>query len=94
MAHQVVIREDHTTSKLRIVYDASAKLKGPSLNDWLEAGEEKYTDLFGTLIRIRLHNAAVAADIEKAFLSIGIQKMADALRFLWKEDLFDTTSKL
>ena len=94
MAHQVVIREDHTTSKLRIVYDASSKLKGPSLNDWLEAGEEKYTDLFGTFIRIRLHNAAVAADIEKAFLNIGIQKMADALRFLWKEDLFDTTSKL
>ena len=29
MPHQAVIREDHTTSKLRIVYDASSKLKGP-----------------------------------------------------------------
>ena len=78
MAHQVVIREDHTISKLRIVYDGSSKLKGPSLNDWLEAGEGKYTDLVGTLIRIRLNNTAVVADIEKAFLSIGIQKKAEA----------------
>ena len=71
MSHQVDIREDHTTSKLRIVYDTSSKSKGPSLNDCLEAGESKYTDLFGTLIR--LHNIAVVADIEKAFLNIGIQ---------------------
>ena len=49
MSHQAVIREDHTTSKLRIVYDASSKLKGPSLNDCLEADESNYTDLFPSL---------------------------------------------
>ena len=43
--HQPVIREDHTTSTLRVVYDASSKLKGPSLNDCLEAGENRYIDL-------------------------------------------------
>ena len=51
--------------------------------------------MFGTLIRFRLHNIAVVADIEKAFLNIGIQEDdRDALRFLWKEDPFDTTLKL
>ena len=95
MLHQAVTREDHTTSKLRIVHDASSKLKGPSLNDCLEAGESKYTYLFGTLIRFRLHNIAVVADIEKAFLNIGNQEDdRDVLRFLWKEDPFDKTSKL
>ena len=83
MPHQAVIREDHTTSKLRVVYDAFSKLKGPTLNDCLEAGESRYTDLFGTLIRFRLHNVAVVADIEKAFLNSGIQEdYNDALRFL------------
>ena len=95
MPHQAVIREDHTTSKLRVVHDTSSKLKDPSLNDCLEASESRYTDLFRTLIRFRLHNTAVVADIEKAFLNIGIQEDdRDTLRFLWKEDPFDTTSKL
>ena len=62
MPHQAVIREYHTVSKLRIVHDASYSLKDPSLNHRLEAGESKYTDLFGTLIRFRLHNIAVVAD--------------------------------
>ena len=85
ISHQTVIREDHTTSKLRAVYDTFTKLKDPSLNNCLEAGEYRYTDLFGTLIRFRLHNVAVVADIEKAFLNIKIQEDdRDALRFLWK----------
>ena len=64
MPHQAVIREDRTTSQFRIVSNASSKLKGPSLNNHSEAGESKYTDLFRTLIRFRLHNIA---GIEKAF---------------------------
>ena len=95
MLHQAVIREDYTTSKLRVVYCASSKLKGPSLNDCLEVNESRYTDLFSTLITFRLHNIAVVADIEKAFLNIGIQEDdRDVLRFLWKENPFDTTWKL
>ena len=47
-----------------------------------------------SLIGFRLHNIAVAAGIEKAFLNNGIQEDdRDALRFLWKEDPFDRTSK-
>ena len=95
MPYQTAIREDHTTSKLRIVHDSSSKLKGLSLNDCLEAGEIKYTDLFGTLIRFRLHNIAAVADIKRAFLNIGIREGdRNTLRFLWKEDPFDITSKL
>lgn len=40
----------------------------------------------------KLHNVAVVADIETAFLNIGNQEHdRDALRFLWKGDLFDVT---
>ena len=68
MSHQAVIREDHATLKLRVFYDASSKLKGPSLNNCLERGESRYTDLFGTLIRFILHNTAVAADLGKPLI--------------------------
>ena len=92
MPHQLVIREDHTASKLRAVYDSSSKFKGPSLS---RIGESRYTDLFGTYIRFELYNIAVVADMEKAFMNIGIlEDDRRTLRFLWKEDLFDRTWKL
>ena len=39
--HQVVIREGAESTKMRIVYDCSAKRnpQSPSLNDCLEAGD-------------------------------------------------------
>ena len=36
--HHAVIRKDKSTTKLRVVYNASAKADGPSLNDCLYAG--------------------------------------------------------
>ena len=68
--------------------------KGPSLNCCLEADESRYADSFGKLIRFRLHNIAVVADIKKPFWNIEIQEDdGDSLKSLWKEDPFDTTSK-
>ena len=34
LPHRGVFRHDKQTTKLRVVYDASAKTDGPSLNDW------------------------------------------------------------
>ena len=36
MPHQLVVREDRVTTKLRTVYDASSELHGKSLNESLE----------------------------------------------------------
>ena len=38
LPHHPVIRTDKSTSRVRFVYDASAKMGGPSLNDCLETG--------------------------------------------------------
>ena len=38
LPHHAVLREDKATTKLRVVYDASAKTNGPALNDCLYAG--------------------------------------------------------
>ena len=38
LPHHVVIRHDKSTTKVRVVYDASAKTDGPLLNDGFYSG--------------------------------------------------------
>ena len=45
-----VVRQDKTTSKLRIVYDTSARTSGPSLNDCLYTGPSFGQSIFDILI--------------------------------------------
>ena len=52
LPHRHVIREDRDTSKLRIVFDASSKIKGePCLNDILYSGPCLLPYLFDILLR-------------------------------------------
>lgn len=86
--HHAVVREGKLTTKLRIVYDASARMNGPSLNDCLYAGPTFGQKILDILIRFRVHNVALVADIEKAFLMISVdEKDRDALRFLWVDSI-------
>ena len=68
---QAVVRKDATTTKLRIVYDASAKShkSAVALNDCLEAGPSLNPLLFDILLRFREKRIAIVANIEKAFLN-------------------------
>ena len=87
LSHSPVIRNDKTSTKVRVVFDASAKVDGVSLNSCLHAGPSHYTDLFGVLARFRFHKIGVVADIEKAFLSVGVRSEdRDVLRFLWIDE--------
>ena len=71
------------------MYDGSAKTKqtNKSLNEYLHSGPVMLPDLCGLLIRFRMHNIAVVADVEKAFLSVGLQQQDRGVtRFLWLKD--------
>ena len=68
---------------MRVVYDASSTVFGPSLNDCLHIGPPLNPLLFDTLLRFRVHEVALTADIEKALLNIEIDpEHRDFVRFL------------
>ena len=80
-----MIRSDRETTKLRIVFDGSAKSSKSSLslNDRLEIGDNHMPLLFDILLRFRAHPVVLTAGIEKAFLQVGIHEPdRDNLRFL------------
>ena len=86
MPHKTVIREPAQTTKVRIVYDTSAKpnSNSTSLNECLETGLSLQNLLWDILVRTRLRSVLLSWDIEKAFLQIQIRENdRDALRFHW-----------
>ena len=92
LPHHCVVKPGHNTTKVRVVYDASAKASKhlPSLNDCLLSGPNLVPYLCGVLLRFSLPKIAVSSDIEKAFLQLSLhEEDRDVTRFLW---LRDTTS--
>ena len=64
-----VIREDHVSTKLRVVFDCSAKCDNNiTLNESLYKGPCLNPPLFDLFNKFRLYPIAVTADIEKAYL--------------------------
>ncbi len=88
LPHHAVIRRDKSTTKLRVVYDASTKTSGPSLNECLHPGPKFDQKILDVLSRFRVHRIAITADIEKVFLMISVvPRDREFLRFLWVDDL-------
>lgn len=87
LPHHAVVRQDKETTKVRIVYDASAQSTGPSLNDCLYMGPKFNQRILDTLLRFRLYKIPLTADIEKAFLISIAKQDRDVLRFLWFDNV-------
>ena len=89
LPHHPVIRQDKTTTKVRVVFDASAKDRsGTSLNSCLYTGPCLLKTVVEIMTRFRLYPIALTADIEMAFLMISVWPPdRDALRFLWLNDI-------
>ena len=93
LPHRAVVREGAETTKLRVVYDASARdhEAAPSLNECLHAGPPLQNKLWSVLTRCRFHPVLVAGDLRRAFLQVRIRESdRDALRFHW---IVDKTAK-
>ena len=95
LPHHAVIRSDKSTTKVRVVYDASAKVEGPSLNECLHIGPPLHRKIFDLLLRFRMNPIAITADIEKAFLMIGIaEDDRNVLRFLWFKNVLSKEPRI
>lgn len=91
LPHHGVLREHSTTTKLRVVFDASAKTTtGKSLNDIQLIGPCLQNDVFSILLRFRQHLYVACADIEKMYRQILIQSDQRNLQLIfWRENKSD-----
>ncbi|XP_035918682.1 uncharacterized protein LOC118516961 [Anopheles stephensi] len=69
--HHAVIKESSSSTKVRVVFDASCKTtSGYSLNDTLLIGPTVQDDLLTIILRFRKHSVALVADVEKMYRQI------------------------
>ncbi|XP_037942580.1 uncharacterized protein LOC119675452 [Teleopsis dalmanni] len=73
--HHCVLKQSSTSSKLRVVFDASCPTTSQrSLNDILLVGPTIQSELYLLLLQFRLHRYALTADIVKMYRQILIDK--------------------
>ncbi|XP_058446413.1 uncharacterized protein LOC131427338 [Malaya genurostris] len=86
LPHHAVIREDSTTTKLRVVFDASCKTpNGPSLNDALMVGPTVQEDLRSIIMRSRTHPVMLIADIKQMYRQVLVDEQDTSLqRIVWR----------
>lgn len=88
MPHHCVIKPDSSSTRLRVVFDASAKsTTGKSLNELLMVGPTVQSDLFSIILRFRLWRYVFSTDITKMYRQIQIRD--DDKRFqcvFWRND--------
>lgn len=91
LPHHCVIKPDSTSTKLRVVFDASCKTdNGISLNDVLYSGPKLQNDLFVTLLRFRLFRYVVTGDIQKMYRQVYVTPDdANLQMILWRESPSD-----
>ena len=78
------------------MFDASSKSpNGNSLNDCLLLGPRLQHDVFDILIRFRLHQYALSADVAKMYRQVGLDKSdRDFHRILWRDYVTDEIREL
>lgn len=88
LPHHPVLKETSTTTKLRVVFNASSHTSnGRSLNDNLLPGPVLQQDLSGIIMRWRLHRFVLSADVEKMFRQIRVTHDHTALQLiLWRKE--------
>ncbi|XP_041448587.1 uncharacterized protein LOC121404067 [Drosophila obscura] len=89
LPHHCVLKEDSTTTKLRVVFDGSAATStGCSLNDVMITGPVIQPTLFNILIRFRTHPVALTGDICKMYRCVKVSPPDNFLQcILWRDSI-------
>lgn len=88
LPHQPVVKASSLTTKLRVVFDGSAKTStGVSLNQKLLSGPNIQQDSWAIMVRFRGHQFVMTADIKMRFRQIWIaEEDRDLQRIIWRYD--------
>jgi len=86
LPHHGVLKESNTSTKLRVVFDVSAKnSKGYSLNDALCIGLVLQDNLINIVLRFRFHKVALTADLRKMYRQVLVHSDdRNYQRILWR----------
>ncbi|XP_071056121.1 uncharacterized protein [Onthophagus taurus] len=87
LPHHAVIKDTSSTTRLRVVFDASTKTStGISLNDTLMVGPTIQQELFSILCRFREHNYVLTGDIAKMYRQVNIiPSQRNLQRIIWRQ---------
>ncbi|XP_028176630.1 uncharacterized protein LOC114364612 [Ostrinia furnacalis] len=87
LPHHGIERVESTTTKYRVVFNASAKTStGRSLNDLMYTGPNLQQDLQSLLLKWRQYEYAFTADIEKMYRQILVNETDQQLqKIIWRE---------
>ena len=86
LPHFPVVRKDQSTTKVRIVFDASARYNGTALNDVIYQGPKLQNDLFNVLLHFRRYPVALMCDIAEMYLRVQLHPSDRAYHhFLWRD---------
>lgn len=87
LPHHCVLRPESTTTKLRVVFDAScATDTGVSLNDCLMVGPVVQQDLFSIVLRFRWYRYAMVSDVEKMYRQVLVHPADRPLQMIvWRD---------
>ncbi|KAK9745989.1 Pao retrotransposon peptidase [Popillia japonica] len=88
MPHHAVLKTDSLTTKLRVIFDGSAASStGVPLNQTLKKGPVIQDELFQILLRFRLHNVVLTADIAKMYRQVQVDSQdANHQLIFWRQD--------
>jgi len=87
LPHHGVIKNDSTTTKLRVVFDASCKSQsGLSLNDTLNVGATVQNELYDIMIQFMTKPFAMKTDMEKMYRQILVNDEHQPYqRIIWRD---------
>ncbi|GFT06170.1 integrase catalytic domain-containing protein [Trichonephila clavipes] len=87
LPHRPVVKNDENTTKIRPVFDVSARESGKSLKQLRYTGPNLLEQIPDILDRFRSYPIGISVDIEKAFLQLGITpEHSDFLRFFYPKE--------
>ncbi|XP_076394921.1 uncharacterized protein LOC143265617 [Megachile rotundata] len=88
LPHHAVEKQSSSTTKVRVVFDGSAKTSsGISLNDALMTGPTIQDNLFALLLRFRMYAYVMTCDIEKMYRQFLVRPEDRAYqRIIWRDN--------